>query len=159
LFDFPRQTGIKNQIWQSGQMLNQFPQVNDCISSATIEEIEDFATDRLTGETFDSDYDFALFTGELRFEKLSKYPLVENTMFDDKNHPFQVSLDGFIAGTKRIFYDLTMDELRNLMPKNPDWMSGARPGAVLPLAIFKMASIKVIVPSDLNLINGAVKNL
>ncbi|MCL2339157.1 MAG: hypothetical protein FWC51_04375 [Proteobacteria bacterium] len=137
-------------------LLNQFPNVNDPISAAAIEEMEAFVTSRLVGEEFDTDYDFALFTGELRFEKLSGYPLIPNTMFNDANHPSMVTLDGFIDGTRRIFFDLTMDDLRALMPKNPNWMSGARPGAILPLAIFHRANIKIIVPSDLNLINGVV---
>jgi len=139
-------------------LLNEFPNVNDSVSTATIEDMESFVAARLSTESFDTDYDFALFTGELRFEKLSGYPLQKNSMFSDANHPSMVSLDGFIAGTRRIFFDLTMDELRGLMPKNPNWMSGARPGAILPLAIFHRAGIMTIVPSDLNLINGVVNS-
>lgn len=45
------------------------------------------------------------------------------------------------------------------MPGNPKWMDGARPGAVLPVAIFDLANIKVIIPSDLNLINGVINDL
>ena len=138
-------------------LLNEFPQVNDPTSGATIEEMEAFVAARLAGEEFDKDCDFALFTGELRFEKLSGYPLIPNTMFSDANHPSMVTLDGFVQGTRRIFFDLTMDQLRALMPKNPNWMTGARPGAILPLAIFRAAGISVVVPSDLNLINGVVR--
>jgi len=51
-----------------------------------------------------------------------------------------------------------MDDLRALMPQNPNWMSGARPGAVFPMAIFNLCNINIIVPSDLNLINGVIKD-
>jgi len=44
------------------------------------------------------------------------------------------------------------------MPQNPKWMDGARAGAVLPQAIFERAKIKTIIPSDLNLINGVIKD-
>lgn len=137
-----------------GDLIYEFPGVNDAVSSVSIEDMERFVAMRLSNETFDTDYDFALFTGELRFEKLSGYPLIPNTMFDDVNHPYMVTIDGFIKGTRHIFFDLTMDELRSLMPNNPNWMTGARPGAILPLAIFRRAGIRVIVPSDLNMING-----
>jgi hypothetical protein len=50
-----------------------------------------------------------------------------------------------------------MNNLYELMPHNPKWMDGARPGAVLPQAIFEMCNIKYIVPSDVNLINGVIK--
>ena len=84
---------------------------------------------------------------------------MENTLFSDPNHPFMVTMDGFIAGTKRIFFDLTMDELYALLPENPDWMIGARPGAILPLAVFRSARVKYVVPSDMNLINGVINDL
>jgi hypothetical protein len=139
------------------ELLNRFPSVNAPVSGASPGEMEGFVREKLEGVDFDRDYDFALFTGELRFEKLSGYPLSANKMFDDANHPFMLSLDDFVRGTNRIFYDLTMDELRALMPKNPDWMTGARPGAILPLAVFRKAGIKIIVPSDINLVNGVIK--
>ena len=51
----------------------------------------------------------------------------------------------------------SLDELRSLMPSNPDWMNGAKAGVLLGETIFKKANIKYIIPSDLNLINGVVK--
>ena len=51
----------------------------------------------------------------------------------------------------------TLDELRSLMPTNPDWMNGAKAGIMLGEAIFRKANIKNIIPSDLNLINGVIK--
>jgi len=45
------------------------------------------------------------------------------------------------------------------MPNNHKWMDGAKSGALLPLAIFDVANIKVTVPSDLNLIKGVVNDL
>ncbi|MDR0449392.1 MAG: hypothetical protein LBG89_02955 [Rickettsiales bacterium] len=151
---------VKTQLLKIGvaDLLNKFPEVNEEKSGASISDMEKFVAEKLASEEFDTDYDFALFTGELRFEKLSGYPLEPNTQFSESNHPFQVSIEGFVAGTMRIFFDMTMAELRALMPKNPNWMTGARPGAVLPLAIFNRAGIKVVVPSDLNLINGAVRD-
>jgi hypothetical protein len=150
--------GIKTLNFGVADLLNRFPQVNEPIAKASPEEMAAFCAERLTeeGVEFDTDFDFALFTGELRFEQLSGYPLRPNTVFKDANHPSEVSLDGFIEGTRRIFFDLTMDSLRALMPENPGWMVGARAGAVLPLAIFERARIKIIVPSDLNLINGMI---
>lgn len=69
-----------------------------------------------------------------------------------------VSLDDYVVGTKRVFFEYTMDDLYKLMPSNPKWMDGARSGAVLPLAIFRKANIPWIVPSDLNLIHGVIRD-
>lgn len=142
------------------ELLNNFPEVNDKYSSVKIEDMVTFVKDCIKGVDFDTDYDCAVFTGgELRFEKLTKYNLVKNDLFNDGIHDYMVSIEDFIKGNNRIFFDMTLEDLYDLMPNNPKWMDGARAGAVLPQAIFEKANIKVIIPSDLNLINGVIKDI
>ena len=147
---------IKTLKFGVADLLDKFPEQNDEISSAKISDMESFAAEKLADTEFGPRFDFALLTGELRFEKLSGYPLRPNAQFSDPNHPYELSLADFIRGTERIFYEMTLTDLKSLMPKNPNWMTGARAGAILPLAVFKRANIGVIVPSDLNLINGVL---
>lgn len=140
-----------------GDLLNEFPQVNDEYSSVSIEEINSFVKERLTDVSFDQDYDCAIFTGgEERFELLTDFSLVPNTLFQDGIHSHMIDLPGYIDGVKHVFFDLSLDDLYHLMPQNPKWMDGARAGAILPLAIFELANIPYIVPSDLNLIHGVI---
>ncbi len=154
-----RVVDTKNLTIGVADMLNQFSKVNDSISGNSVEEIEDFVLDKLSSVSFDDDYDCAIFTGgEERFELLTKFPLVKNTLFEDGVHSYMVSLDDYVVGTKRVFFEYTMDDLYKLMPSNPKWMDGARSGAVLPLAIFRKANIPWIVPSDLNLIHGVIRD-
>jgi len=142
------------------EILNKFPAVNDEISGVKIEEINEFVKEQLKGVSFDTDYDCAIFTGgEERFEKLTKFNLVPNNSFDDGIHKYKISYNDYIKGTNKVFYKIKLQELYQLMPSNPKWMDGARAGAVLPLAIFDLAKIKEIVPSDLNLINGVINDL
>jgi len=153
-------TDRKNLKIGVAELLNRFPNVNDAISSATIGEINAFVKEQIKGVKFDKNYDCAIFTGgEERWQKLAKYHLVENTLFNDGIHKYMVSYEDYIKGTENAFYKLTLNDLYELMPSNPKWMDGARPGAILPLAIFDMAHIKIIVPSDLNLINGVINDI
>ncbi len=141
------------------ELLNEFPNSNDIYSTAKIEDIVNFVKEKIKDVNFDNDYDCAIFTGgELRFEQLTKYNLAENTLFDDGIHKYMVTFDDFVKGNENIFYNMTLQELYDLMPGNPKWMDGARCGAVLPQAIFERANISVIIPSDLNLINGVVND-
>ena len=152
-------TDTKNLTIGVAEMLNQFSKVNDSISGNSVEEMESFVLDKLSSVSFDDDYDCAIFTGgEERFELLTKFPLVKNTLFDDGIHSYMISLDDYVMATKRVFFEYTMDDLYKLMPSNPKWMDGARSGAVLPLAIFRKANIPWIVPSDLNLIHGVIRD-
>lgn len=140
-------------------LLNGFPQVNEEISACSVEEMNEFVKNKLKDISFDEDYDCAIFTGgEERFEKLTNFNLVPNTLFQDGIHKYMLSLEDYIEGTERVFDTITLSELYKLMPGNPKWMDGARAGAIIPLAIFELANIKTIIPSDLNLINGVIND-
>ncbi len=140
-------------------MLNNFMDVNESISGNTVEEMEEFVLNSLDGVNLERDYDCAIFTGgEERFELLTGFNLVENTLFNDGIHKYMVSLDDYIEGTKKVFYEMTLKELYDLMPNNPKWMDGARAGAIIPLALFHLTNVKWIIPSDLNLINGVIND-
>jgi exopolyphosphatase/pppGpp-phosphohydrolase len=152
--------GRKNINIGVAELLNAFPGVNDQYSSINLEDMVNFVKEKISGIDFDTNYDCAIFTGgEERFEKLTGYNLIENTIFNDGIHRFMINFDDFEKGNKNILYKISLQELYNLMPGNPKWMDGARPGAVLPQAIFEKANIKIIIPSDLNLINGVINDI
>lgn len=141
-------------------LLNNFDRVNDQYSGNTLEEMEEFVSKKLVDLNLENDYDCAIFTGgEERFELLTGFNLVENTLFDDGIHKYMVSLEDYIIGTKKVLYNISIDELYALMPANPKWMDGARSGAIIPLVLFKKSNVKWIIPSDLNLINGVINDL
>ena len=141
-------------------LLNNFEEVNQPKSGNTVEEMDLFVAERLSDLVLDQDYDCAIFTGgEERFELLTDFNLVPNTLFDDGVHQYMVSLKDYVTGTEKVFYDITMEELYQLMPQNPKWMDGARSGAIIPLTLFKKGNIPWIIPSDLNLIHGVVNDL
>lgn len=139
-------------------ILTQFPNINDINSNIKLEEVIDFILDLLKDENFDVNCEIAIHTGgELRFQKLVKYNLKENTFFDDGIHKLFVTYEDFDKKNKDLFYHVSLEELHDLMPQNPTWMDGAKAGISLGQAIFKKANIKYIIPSDLNLIHGVIK--
>lgn len=141
-------------------LLNNFDKVNEKYSGNTLEEMEQFIIDKLNDVMLDKDYDCAIFTGgEERFELLAGFNLTENTLFNDNIHKYMLTLEDYVAGTEKVLYNMSLDELHALMPSNPKWMDGARSGAIIPLVLFKKANVKWIIPSDLNLINGVINDL
>ena len=139
-------------------ILIKFPNINDLNSNIKQEEIIDFVFELLKDENIDFNCDIAIHTGgELRFQKLVEYNLKENIFFDDGIHKLYVSYEDFDKKNKELLYNVTLGELHSLMPENPKWMDGAKAGIMLGQAIFKKANIKTIIPSDLNLIHGVIK--
>lgn len=152
-------TGIKTINVGVADVLNNFDRINEEYSGHSVEEIEEFTFNKLKDLNLDNDYDVAIFTGgEERFELLTGFNLVENTLFDDQNHKYMVSLEDYIKGTEKVFKDISLAQLYDLMPGNPKWMDGARVGAIIPLSLFKMSGVQWIIPSDLNLINGVIND-
>lgn len=153
-------TDNKNLNIGVADLLNNFNKVNEKYSGNTVTEMENFVAEKLSDIELDKDYDCAIFTGgEERFELLTGFNLVENKLFDDNIHRYMLSLEDYIKGTEKVFNEISMEELYDLMPSNPKWMDGARSGAIIPLVLFKMANVKWIIPSDLNLINGVINDL
>ena len=152
-------TGIKTINVGVADVLNNFDRINEEYSGHSVEEIEEFTFNKLKDLNLDNDYDVAIFTGgEERFELLTGFNLVENTLFEDQNHKYMVSLEDYIKGTEKVFKDISLAELYDLMPGNPKWMDGARAGAIIPLSLFKMSGVQWVIPSDLNLINGVIND-
>lgn len=153
-------TDTKNLTIGVADLLNKFEKVNEKYSGNSVEEMEKFVEDKLSSISPDKDYDCAIFTGgEERFELLTGFNLINNTLFNDNIHKYMLSLEDYIKGTKKVFNEISIEELYALMPNNPKWMDGARSGAIIPLVLFKLANVKWIIPSDLNLINGVINDL
>lgn len=139
-------------------VLNAFPNINDINSGIKQEEILQYIIDLLKDESLELNCKIAIHTGgELRFQKLVKYKLQENRFFNDGIHKLYVTYEDFDKKNKELLYNTTLEELHNLMPQNPTWMDGAKAGIMLGQAIFKKANIEYIIPSDLNLIHGVIK--
>lgn len=139
-------------------IITNFPNINSDDQKEDMRKIIDFAVNRIDDRVESLNCDCAIHTGgELRFQKLTKYPLVCNNIFEDGIHNKMVSYEDFVNKNKQIFYEMKLDELYRLMPGNPKWMDGAKAGILLGQAIFEKAKVKYIIPSDLNIIHGILK--
>ena len=138
-------------------VFDKYPNINELDSGISKEEVINYL-ENLISEDINFNCDIAIHTGgELRFQKLVKYNLQPNKFFDDGIHKVYVTYEDFDKKNEELLNKTTLDELRSLMPTNPDWMNGAKAGIMLGEAIFRKANIKNIIPSDLNLINGVIR--
>ena len=95
-------TDTKNLTIGVADLLNKFEKVNEKYSGNSVEEMEKFVEDKLSSISPDKDYDCAIFTGgEERFELLTGFNLINNTLFNDNIHKYMLSLEDYIKGTKK----------------------------------------------------------
>ena len=139
-----------------GTVNTKFPQINELISAAAVEDVIAFVKEHLPD--LSNKVGCAFYTGgELTYMQLAEYPLEENVLFDDKDHPFIISTNAFAKKNKQIFEKIKLGELEALMPENPAWMHGARGCSAIAQAICEKYGIEMIVPSDSNIVHGAAR--
>ncbi len=138
-----------------GTIIKKFPPINNQISGVPIKQVVNFVQRKLP-ELKNKPKIIFYTGGELKYMKLTKYPLKENYLFKDKHHPNLMHFDDFKQKNKEIFNKIKLTELESLMPENPKWMHGARSCSALAQAICNQYKIKTIVPSNVNLIDGVI---
>ncbi|MGK2348664.1 Ppx/GppA phosphatase family protein [Actinomyces sp. W5033] len=139
-----------------GTVLKDFPGLNDAHSAHPLDSVVSQLKSSLPLPSGEAPA-IALYTGgELNYMRLANYGLVPNAIFSDDAHPSMITLPQYVADNRRVFSQVTMDDLRSKMPSNPDWMNGARACSALAQAICEHYGVNLIVPSDWNLIDGVV---
>jgi hypothetical protein len=136
-----------------GTILKKYPSINEKYSPISLSEVVDYVKDELpqTGNNVNT----AIYTGgELTYMQVAGYALQKNTVFSDEKHPSMIKSKDYYAQNERVFSEITIANLKNMMPNNPDWMNGARACSALAQAICTQYGVEIIIPSDSNLIDG-----
>lgn len=140
-----------------GTILKRYPTINNTYSSQSLELIVEEILENIKRQLPKNNniYEAAIYTGgELTYMKCAEYPLVVNTIFDDDIHPYMISTDEYIKRNNAIFSEVSMSDLKKMMPQNPEWMAGARACSALAQAILQYYKVNTVIPSDSNLIDG-----
>lgn len=134
-------------------ILKGYPGVNDQLSSVSLAEIVADVKQKLPKHISQARYSF-LTGGELTYMQLAGYPLRDNDVFKDENHPSLIDAGSYEKRNIEIFNTVSLDELESLMPDNPQWMHGARAYGAIAQAICQKFEVETIIPSDTNIAHG-----
>lgn len=136
-----------------GTMLEKYASINDEYCPIPLDKVVESVREKLP--FVDETYEHAIYTGgELAYMQVAGYKLQVNTVFFDDNHPSMISFNDYYSHNQRVFSRLSMTELRKMMPDNPAWMNGARACSAIAQAICEHYHVKMIIPSNANLIDG-----
>ncbi|PIS23299.1 hypothetical protein COT49_00415 [candidate division WWE3 bacterium CG08_land_8_20_14_0_20_40_13] len=139
-----------------GTILTNFPKLNENYSGHDLQEVVESIKEKLP--ELQNGFSTAIYNGgELTYMRLAKYKLDKNLIFSDPNHPNTISAEYFLKRNREIYSEVSINDLKNLMPDNPNWMLGSRACCAIAQAVFDKYNVKTIVPSDSNLIDGVVR--
>lgn len=139
-----------------GDLLGNFDGINNEYSEYSIKEVIKYINQKLPD--LNNTVDTAFYSGgELNYMVLADYPLIDNDIFKDTDHPYVIKTSEFAKKNIEIYESIRLQDLEKLMPENPKWMHGARVCSALAQAICEKYDIGTLIPSDSNLINGVVR--
>lgn len=139
-----------------GTINSKFSNINEPMSGVALKTVVDFIKGILPSLL--NKTKIAFYTGgELTYMRLANYPLENNKIFKDADHPSMISVMAFFKKNEEIYEKVRLGELEALFPENPKWTHGARGCSAIAQAICEKYDIKIIVPSDSNLINGITR--
>lgn len=137
-------------------IINKFPGVNKSISATSLSKVVEFTKKHLP--VLKNKTKLAIYNGgELNYMRLVGYKLRKNKIFKDRKHPSLIHIKDYSNENEEVFKKIKIEELRKLMPNDPNWMYGARPCSAIAQAIFENYGIGIIIPSDSNLIDGVIR--
>ncbi|NLC87397.1 MAG: hypothetical protein GX682_01245 [Clostridiaceae bacterium] len=137
------------------EILNNFPQINQENDNIEIEKITDYILDIIKEENIDFKCDCGIFIGGNL--KTVKYNLVPNSIFNDGIHEYMISYKDFEKKNMELLKKFTLFDLNMLMPENKKMIESVKAESIIAQTILKKANIPYIIPSDLNIINGIIK--
>jgi exopolyphosphatase/pppGpp-phosphohydrolase len=142
-----------------GPILAKFAGINNQLSDTGIDEVINYVKTLLPEMPEELISKVAFYNGgELNYMQLTGYNLVENNLFNDESHPSIISSSDFAKQNRKVFEEITLEELESKMPRDPKWMHGARACSSIAQAICEKYQVKTIIPSNSNLIDGVVRS-
>lgn len=137
-------------------LMAEFKFLNEDLSKHRLKEVVESVKDKLPN--LGGNVKNAIYSGgELTYMSLVGYNLLSNDVFEDTDHPSKIMLTDFASKNEEVFSRIKLSELEALMPNDPKWMHGARSCSAIAQAICEKYNVISIIPSNSNLINGAVR--
>lgn len=137
-------------------VLKEFPYLNELLAGHTLTAVTTAIKTLMPDTQYKTPH--AIYNGgELTYMHLAGYRLLKNDIFEDKNHPYKISLENFSIRNREVFESVTIKELEALMPNDPLWMHGARACSAIAQTIAKHFGVNYIIPSDSNMAHGILR--
>ena len=135
----------------------EFSGLNEKYSVHSLKKVVDYVYNQILEAVGDNigQYQAAIYTGgELKYMQCTGYKLQQNTIFSDVLHPDMIQLRDYKLKNEQVYSEISLEELKSMMPDNPQWMEGARPCSAIAEAICEFFGVQYIIPSDTNLLDG-----
>lgn len=137
-------------------ILKKFPDLSNDIASTSLEEVMDYIKANLEVPKEKCDTLILAGGGHAKFAKLSGIMYEDNRIYQDICAPIMMDIESRRKETKRYFAEISLDEIRN-KSDDPAWWDATRAMCAFVLVVADAIKAKYIVPTDIGMSYGIVK--
>lgn len=139
-------------------VMDKFPDLSEDIASTDVETVRSFIKEKLNLPQNKVDLLILAGGGHLKFALNSGINYETNTLFKDEDEPIMMSIETRKKDTQKYFKEISLDKIRNRV-NNPKWWYATRAMAAFVLEAAENMNVKYIIPTNIPMIYGIIKEL
>ena len=139
-------------------VMDKFPDLSEDIAKTDVETVRSFIKEKLNLPQNKVDILILAGGGHLKFALNSGINYESNTLFKDEDEPIMMSIETRKKDTQKYFKEISLDEIRNRV-SDPKWWYATRAMAAFVLETAENMDVKYIVPTNIPMIYGIIKEL
>ena len=139
-------------------VMDKFPDLSENIAKTDVETVRSFIKEKLNLPQNKVDILILAGGGHLKFALNSGINYEINTLFKDEDEPIMMSIETRKKDTQKYFKEISLDEIRNRV-SDPKWWYATRAMTAFVLEAAENMEVKYIVPTNIPMIYGIIKEL
>lgn len=139
-------------------VMDKFPDLSENIAKTDVETVRSFIKEKLNLPQNKVDILILAGGGHLKFALNSGINYERNTLFKDEDEPIMMSIETRKKDTQKYFKEISLDEIRNRV-SDPKWWYATRAMTAFVLEAAENMDVKYIVPTNIPMIYGIIKEL
>lgn len=139
-------------------VMDKFPDLSEDIAKTDVETVRSFIKEKLNLPQNKVEILILAGGGHLKFALNSGINYERNTLFKDEDEPIMMSIETRKKDTQKYFKEISLDEIRNRV-SDPKWWYATRAMTAFVLEAAENMDVKYIVPTNIPMIYGIIKEL
>lgn len=138
-------------------VMQKFPDLAENFATTNLETVKKFIKERLNLPKEKADILILAGGGHEKFARYSGIKYEENTLYKDVASPIMMDIETRKSETERYYKSISLDEIKARV-NDPDWWYATRAMSAFVLVVAEEIGAKYIVPTDIAMVYGILKN-
>ena len=138
-------------------IMNKYPDLGDNYATTNIDEVKKVVREKLNLPKQKADTLILAGGGHLRFALNSGISYEKNNLYEDKMQPVMMDIETREKDTDRYYKEISLDDIRKKVD-DPNWWYATRAMCAFVLVVAEEVGAKNIVPTDISMVHGLLKN-